>query len=608
MVIDPNFTHDSIYGSKGDDNDETTYSYIEDHMRMNSPQHKNKQYNNNNNRINLSMSMSVDDMNIYGNHNGTATESRATLRRNRQNSNDYDTGSNSSQSPKFTRRSMDDASLFDARQNRIAHAEAAIREEMFKHCTFRPTIKALPITYGTMKDTNAPFLVRVNKWKEKKDLELKKKSQAVQKSEIADCTFKPTISKNSERAIREMRGDRDYELPANERLYKTSALTTEQRIRMIEEERFKEEQQELEECTFQPQLVTSKNLYNDVNPKYGMPTTPKPEGLVRDWQTKDCTFTPKINKIKSNMSSAKLYTSANVVERLTRPIAVPNNHGDDESRFEDKTIMDVSTFMNSSMIISKQNNQPSYETKENMLSEDELREKKKKLEQFLGRQQQFVKRKDTNLKQIEHAMTPKFAPKLITNKNNDNNMVRTTGTKSFLDRVERQVQKKQEAEQLNETLAFTSPDCTFQPKINKKSENLRSRSVFELSRGDSLRIETNRRMLKLQNDQEELSKVTLQPSISNYAKSTNVKSKLQISQDPSLYLEKHKENLIEKENYRLLKIEEQKQKELEGCTFKPQVIECPAYVTRIAKTRQLVGGSIRDKKAALERNRKVDWK
>ena len=35
-------------------------------------------------------------------------------------------------------------------------------------------------------------------------------------------------------------------------------------------------------------------------------------------------------------------------------------------------------------------------------------------------------------------------------------------------------------------------ECTFQPKINEKSEKLRPRTAFELSRGDFFRKETNR--------------------------------------------------------------------------------------------------------------------
>ena len=98
-------------------------------------------------------------------------------------------------------------------------------------------------------------------------------------------------------------------------------------------------------------------------------------------------------------------------------------------------------------------------------------------------------------------------------------------------------------------------ECTFQPKINEKSEKLPPRTVFEMSRGDFFRKETNRleftvtskssllklcvimyrRMLKMQNDELEQSALTFQPKLSTYAE--NAKSKLQLNNDPSLFLD-----------------------------------------------------------------------
>ena len=41
----------------------------------------------------------------------------------------------------------------DARSNRMIQNEAAIREEMFRECTFQPKIKDLPSAYGVGKDS-----------------------------------------------------------------------------------------------------------------------------------------------------------------------------------------------------------------------------------------------------------------------------------------------------------------------------------------------------------------------------------------------------------------------------------------------------------------------
>ena len=42
---------------------------------------------------------------------------------------------------KMVRRSMDDSNVSDLRMSRLAQAEAAMRQEIFKECTFRPQIK-----------------------------------------------------------------------------------------------------------------------------------------------------------------------------------------------------------------------------------------------------------------------------------------------------------------------------------------------------------------------------------------------------------------------------------------------------------------------------------
>jgi len=67
------------------------------------------------------------------------------------NNREYDSESNDHHSPgsrskgsilsKMVHRSMDDSAVSDLRMSRLAQAEAAMRQEIFKECTFRPQIK-----------------------------------------------------------------------------------------------------------------------------------------------------------------------------------------------------------------------------------------------------------------------------------------------------------------------------------------------------------------------------------------------------------------------------------------------------------------------------------
>lgn len=88
----------------------------------------------------------------------------------------------------------------------------------------------------------------------------------------------------------------------------------------------------------------------------------------------------------------------------------------------------------------------------------------------------------------------------------------------FLERVDRMMQKKQAELQAKAVEAAGAGSGKFQPKLNKKSTDMRPRSYYEMSRGDLLRKETNRRMLKLQTEQEELANLTFTPQISRRAR------------------------------------------------------------------------------------------
>jgi hypothetical protein len=101
----------------------------------------------------------------------------------------------------------------DARSNRIAQSEAAIRMESFKECTFRPKVKELPDFYGgtrTERDRSTPFYDRAMRWKEEKQNEKIRREHSFNQSYMVECSFHPRISRNSERAAREVRGQASF--------------------------------------------------------------------------------------------------------------------------------------------------------------------------------------------------------------------------------------------------------------------------------------------------------------------------------------------------------------------------------------------------------------
>eukprot|EP01035_Chromulina_nebulosa_P018012 gene18012-23650_t len=238
------------------------------------------------------------------------------------------------------RRSFDDSSIRGplVRSSRILQSEAAIREEMFKECTFRPVIKPLPNHYVSTKDMEAPFLQRVNKWNKDKTQTIEKKRKDFQKIQKQDCSFHPTINRHSFRAMVEVRGKSQE--PATDRLYRSAITSASQKIKFVDDYKKIADEIYKQEYTFTPQLSTNYGRFDYINPKYNNPVDKsKSKDYSKPIEMKECTFTPKVKGIKPHMNSAKLYLSTNVVDRLSRPMTASLDEASrsvDDSRGKDR--------------------------------------------------------------------------------------------------------------------------------------------------------------------------------------------------------------------------------------------------------------------------------
>jgi hypothetical protein len=305
-----------------------------------------------------SYSNNQENMNISNNRQHSATEIRNSPQKQQQ-----------QQEPQYPvldpfqgrMMSMDeDANVVNARTTRIAQAESAIRQDMFKECTFKPQITKLPKSYGA--DGNAkdstPFYQRVMRWQKDKDMEAKRRVEMHRENDVTDCTFKPQINKTSEKVARSgvsktglsitgmpigseggapaggnivnpNRKKATAEESANERLFRSGELSEQAKRQALEETI--QMQQEKERLDTEYHIYTTNNakyhhitprVYNgllDNNPQdeFNNPTRSRSSTPAKD---PSCTFTPKVKGVSNRMASAKLYLSANVVDRLTRPL------------------------------------------------------------------------------------------------------------------------------------------------------------------------------------------------------------------------------------------------------------------------------------------------
>ncbi len=141
------------------------------------------------------------------------------------------------------------------------------------------------------------------------------------------------------------------------------------------------------------------------------------------------------------------------------------------------------------------------------------------------------------------------------------------------------VQKKIHMQQSKELHKSPSGDeeYTFKPKINKKSQEMPARSHFEMSRGDFLKKERSRRMIKLQNEEAVSADMTFKPAIMSQA-SKNTQPVLQLSVGTSEYLQWLNSRQAEKKAAIEAELRRREEEEIKDCSFKPKTIDCPGIV------------------------------
>jgi hypothetical protein len=193
-------------------------------------------------------------------------------------------------------RAADDSGVGDSRAHRIAQAEAAIKAEMFKECTFKPRINSNYKFHNQLTsadDSTTPFYDRATRWQMNKEAEDLKRKATIERTKTADCTFRPKINKNSVKAVKEIRGE---DGDVSTRLYKGGEEIAALKAKFIEDELRKNQEAEARLCTFQPQCATDKTRYNYIGAKFNMPPSNRPTEYERQ-DDKEYTFTPKVGVV-----------------------------------------------------------------------------------------------------------------------------------------------------------------------------------------------------------------------------------------------------------------------------------------------------------------------
>jgi hypothetical protein len=529
---------------------------------------------------------------------------------------------------------MDDSIIGDARAYRIAQTEAAIRSEMFKECTFKPRVRPLPKDVYPELDASKinmiPFYERVTEWQKSKEGKMHDKKSSYEEAKGQELTFKPRMNRNSERAVQELRGPGVAAKDVHERLYKHYELALTERSHFINEEVMRARMELDKECTFQPKIGSRTSRFADIEPRYDRPTTAMklkqkkpisddhpyqsmdpyayvaPEAILgQTKEMKECTFTPKVKGVGNSMSSAKLYVSSNVVDRLTRPSS-GSARGDEsiagDENFDityggDRNIIDINSFMctlGGAMGIpglpgahQRQSYPPDSRSRDGFseasapaMTPEENRARQKAFSSFMGRLEQMEARKVRHAEEMRQSSTPTFKPALC---RRSLNMSERSFNGNFLERVERNTIKREDQLQRRDMSFNGEKDATFRPELTRRSERMRARTSFEMSKGDLLRKEASKKMLEARLTEETKKDMTFKPKITKKARE-EAHSFLKLGEDTSYHLDRHQETLMRQKLVREYESQRREEAETEGCTFAPVLKDCPSYIKRIARS------------------------
>jgi hypothetical protein len=304
-------------------------------------------------------------------------------------------------------------------------------------------------------------------------------------------------------------------------------------IKQREDQERKKLEDELLPCTFHPQInrnscISGSKYLND---------TPK-----RSFKPEEPSFAPRVKGPGKDMKNAKEYIKQDPFERLSRPKELKQPEPEDDSPKSQKPSTPC-----------LEHSGCSFSTKP-----------------FFERQALYELMK---LEKKEILESQPLAKPAI------NERSKKLVKKAFFERNQEMIEKK----------SNPKPDphpCSFQPKITNLAKMRRNRSFNEMSYGDSKKRLEKVEALK-EAAEEKARELTVPCSVQSRSYS-NVKSKLQILEDPQSYIERVKSEQRKKEIVSQIMQDERAKNELKDCTYQPCIIDAPDYVKQIARNMAMI--------------------
>ena len=295
---------------------------------------------------------------------------------------------------------------------------------------------------------------------------------------------------------------------------------------------------------------------------------------------RECTFTPKTNKVKKSMKAANLYLQMEAFERLSQPLHdnQSQNHGGegnfDQSHDGSESYGEYG-YGYEGQIDRYQISEP--------LDVDNI---KPSSPSFLKRWEESQKKKQQTVKKLlEQEKRQYYKPKL-------NKKSIKLVKEDFYSRLARSQQKSQTLRE-NLERRYMGKEYTFKPKINIMSKNLKGRTVKDMSEGDVALKTSKLELARMYARKHELGDVTFKPTRHTKDKywDSIAQSKLKIASEPHLYADRVLEMRAKHEDFVKTAQLQKSQVDMAECTFEPEIHDTPEFIKRIAATMRATKGS-----------------
>eukprot|EP00736_Rhodelphis_marinus_P000263 Rmarinus@m.8106 len=426
--------------------------------------------------------------------------------------------------------------------------------------TFTPKTKPLPSNYAR-RSYELSFAERSQLWQDNRSATQARIREQEKSKEVTECSFKPKINKKVPGSARVKH---NLDEPVSERLYHSH----QDHYDRAEVERTRvEEEQFRAACTFQPQTGTNRS-YGHVKSRFRNPTPTKSRATAVESGLEDATFTPKVNRVSSQMKTAKRYLKeASVFDRLTQ--SVPTDASMCSDTWDEPPEPHVRKSINATH--RGVSPSPSRESLSRVSTS-------KSFDDFMLRNQATVQKKKIKVEMIEKQVAPKEKPDID---ENSKKILKQKKQTNFLERMEREMEKRQLKERI--LREEEEKKYSFKPEVSTMAKKMARRTTKDRSVGDYRRKLRTQEAISMRIAEEKMKDLTFQPKKISRAYQ-GVEGRLKILSEPESYLDRLQGQALNQEARAQEELARREKEERSECTFQPQTVQAPAFIRKIAKS------------------------